>query len=93
MGVTEDLADELAQQLIKYIDASGDEKIELEITNILGATSQSAEEAFLTSMRVRRANIAARALLLERVKAFKAKQEGGATQTESATSSGDPTPN
>ncbi|MEM8776182.1 MAG: hypothetical protein AAGF53_14180 [Pseudomonadota bacterium] len=92
MGVTEDLADELAQQLIKYIDASGDEKIELEITNILGATSQSAEEAFLTSMRVRRANIAARALLLERVKAFKAKQEGGVTQAENATSSSDPTP-
>ena len=74
MSVAEDLADELAVQLIKYIDASGDNKIEMEITNILGATSQSAEEAFLTSMRVRRANNAARALLLERVKAFKAKK-------------------
>jgi hypothetical protein len=77
MGVTEDLADDLAQQVIKYIDASGDERIVTEIVEILGATSQTAEEAFLTSMRVRRANIKARALLLERVRQLKAR-DGGA---------------
>ncbi|WP_397541520.1 hypothetical protein [Roseovarius salis] len=76
MGVTEDLADDLAQQVIKYVDASGDEGIVSEIVQILGATSQTAEEAFLTSMRVRRANIKARALLLERVRKFKAGNEG-----------------
>lgn len=77
MGVTEDLADDLAQQVIKYIDASGDERIVTEIVEILGATSQTAEEAFLTSMRVRRANIKARALLLERVRQLKARDDGG----------------
>ncbi|MEQ9258057.1 MAG: hypothetical protein RIG84_03065 [Roseovarius sp.] len=77
MGVTEDLADELALQVIKYVDASGDERVVDEIVQILGATSQTAEEAFLTSMRVRRANIKARALLLDRVKAFRARQEAG----------------
>jgi hypothetical protein len=76
MGVTEDLADDLAQQVIKYIDASGDERIVTEIVEILGATSQTAEEAFLTSMRVRRANIKARALLLERVRQLKARDGG-----------------
>lgn len=75
MGVTEDLADELALDVIKYVDATGDDSIISEIVSILGATSQTAEEAFLTSMRVRRANIAARKLLLQRAKAFKAKNE------------------
>lgn len=70
MGVTEDLADELALKVIKYVDASGDDGVISEIVGILGATSQSAEEAFLTSMRVRRANMAARAHLLNRVKKF-----------------------
>ncbi len=76
MGVTEDLADELALDVIKYVDATGDDSIISEIVSLLGATSQTAEEAFLTSMRVRRANIAARKMLLERAKAFKEKKEG-----------------
>ena len=76
MGVTEDLADELALQVLKFVDASGDEQIASDIVKLLGATSQTAEEAFLTSMRVRSANNKARALLLDRVKAFKAEQEG-----------------
>ena len=76
MGVTEDLADDLAMQVIKYVDASGDDQIISDIVKLLGATSQTAEEAFLTSMRVRRANIAARAMLLERIKKYKAGQIG-----------------
>ena len=76
MGVTEDLADELALDVIKYVDATGDDSIISEVVSLLGATSQTAEEAFLTSMRVRRANIAARKLLLERAKAFKEKKDG-----------------
>lgn len=74
MGVAEDLADDLAQKVIQYVDASGDDGIITDIVNILGATSQTAEEAFLTSMRVRRANQKARALLLDRVRKFQAKQ-------------------
>ena len=71
MGMTEDLADDLAQQVIKYIEASDDEIVISEIVKVLGATSQTAEEAFLTSLRVRRANIAARAHLLEKIKKLK----------------------
>ncbi len=83
MGVTEDLADDLAMQVIKFVEASGDEQIISDIVKLLGATSQTAEEAFLTSMRVRRANISARAMLMERVKAFKAKQQESAASTGS----------
>ncbi|MEM9845869.1 MAG: hypothetical protein AAF965_13795 [Pseudomonadota bacterium] len=75
MGTTEDLADELALSVIKYVDASGDDGVISDIVKILGATSQSAEEAFLTSMRVRRANQKARELLVERVRKFQAEQE------------------
>ena len=75
MGVTEDMADELATNTIKYIEASGDEDIIADLVKVLGATSQTAEEAFLTSIRVRRANQKAKALLVERVKAFKARQD------------------
>lgn len=83
MGVTEDLADELALKVIKYVDASGDDSVISEIVGILGATSQTAEEAFLTSMRVRRANMAARAHLLKRARKFQEKQsEGGDAATD-----------
>lgn len=78
MGVTEDLADELAQQVIEYVDASGDEQLVNDIVKVIGATSQTAEEAFLTSMRVRRANLKARELLAARIRRFKARQSGGA---------------
>ena len=78
MGVTEDLADDLAMQVIKYVDASGDDKVVTEIVTLLGATSQTAEEAFLTSMRVRRANMKARELLADRITAFKASQSATA---------------
>mgnify|MGYP005838297027 CR=1 FL=1 len=84
MGMTEDLADDLAQQVIKYVDASGDESIVPEIVRVLGATSQTAEEAFLTSMRVRRANMKARALLLERIRAFKQQQQTGDNDNETS---------
>jgi hypothetical protein len=75
MGVVEDLADELAQDVIKAIDTTGDEELVNEIALVLGATSQTAEEAFLTAVRVRRANIKARAVLLSKLKRFKADSE------------------
>ncbi|QGX98464.1 hypothetical protein EI983_09285 [Roseovarius faecimaris] len=75
MGVIEDLADELACDVIKAIEATGDEELVNEIAQVLGATSQTAEEAFLTYVRVRRANIKARAMLLKKLKAFKAQKE------------------
>ena len=78
MGVTEDLADELARDVIKAIEATGDEDIIGEITKVLGASSQTAEEAFLTALRVRRANIKARALLMDKLKKFKTEKEAAA---------------
>jgi hypothetical protein len=78
MGITEDLADELARDVIKAIEATGDEDLVTDIQKVLGATSQTAEEAFLTAVRVRRANIKARALLMDKLKKFKAEKEAAA---------------
>ncbi len=74
MGVTEDLADQLAQDALKAEEITGDTRIVDDLANMMGATSQTAEEAFLTAIRVRRANIKARRMLADRVKAFKAAQ-------------------
>ncbi len=83
MGMTEDLADDLALKVIKYVDTSGDDGVITDIVNVLGATSQSAEEAFLTALRVRRANQKARELLVRRVKKYQAKQaDDGAPKAE-----------
>ncbi|WP_294614816.1 hypothetical protein [uncultured Roseovarius sp.] len=82
MGVTEDLADELARDVIKAIEATGDEDLVAEIQKVLGAGSQTAEEAFLTAVRVRRANIKARAHLVEKLKKFKAAKEAQQTSGE-----------
>lgn len=75
MSVIEDLADELARDVIKAIDVTGDEDLVTEVARVLGATSQTAEEAFLTYVRVHRANIKARELLVGKLKKFKAEQE------------------
>ena len=85
MGTTEDLADDLALKVIKYVDSSGDDGVITDIVNVLGATSQSAEEAFLTALRVRRANQKARELLVQRVKKYQAKQAANAPAKTEAT--------
>ena len=75
MSVVEDLADALAIDVIKAVDATGDVELVNQIAEVLVATSQTAGEAFLTAVRVRRANINARAELLRRLKVIQAKQE------------------
>lgn len=64
---TENTANELADQALAEAQASGDDKIVDRIGEILGASSQSLEEAYLTAIRVRRAEKRARTLLAESV--------------------------
>ncbi|GAW35084.1 hypothetical protein RA2_02144 [Roseovarius sp. A-2] len=82
MGITEDLADELARDVIKAIEATGNEDLVSDIQQVLGATSQTAEEAFLAAVRVRRANIKARAVLMTKLKKFKAEKEAAAGKAD-----------
>ncbi|MFT6074636.1 MAG: hypothetical protein ACJAZ1_001554 [Yoonia sp.] len=62
----EKVAGELAVLALADEVRSGDEKIVGGIAEIVGSSSQTLQEAFLTAVRVRRAEARARALLAER---------------------------
>lgn len=62
----ERVAGELADLALADEQATGDENIVNDIGDILGSSSQTLQEAFLTAVRVRRAEERARALLAER---------------------------
>ncbi|MEM7470110.1 MAG: hypothetical protein AAF340_02080 [Pseudomonadota bacterium] len=65
MGVTDDIADDLAKQALQIEADTGDEKVVDKVSEILGASSQTTQEAYLTSVRVRRAELRARTYLAE----------------------------
>lgn len=67
MGVTEDLADKLAADAIAASQEFGDEKLIEDIARLLGDTSSTTQEAFLTAVRVRLAEARARQMLEGRI--------------------------
>jgi hypothetical protein len=74
MGVIEDLADDLARDTLTAMAEIGDDRYFYQVAKVLGSSSPTLEEAFLTSMRIR--------LAAERGKRFvaetlKARREGG----------------
>lgn len=67
MGVLEDLADDLAKDALEFAEKSGDEHVVDEISTIVGSTSATLQEAYLTSVRVRLAEARGRKLLKDRL--------------------------
>lgn len=65
MQILETLADKLAQDVLEAVEKIGDDKIVDRISEVIGASSQTMQEAFLTAVRVRRSEARARALLAE----------------------------
>lgn len=63
MGIVEDVADELALESLKIINATGDDAFVKRIADTIGGSSQTMEEAYLTAVRVRRAEQRARDML------------------------------
>lgn len=65
MGITEDLADALAKDTLEAERKLGLEEGDLtnDVSQVLGASSTTTQEAFLTAMRVRRAEMRARKFL------------------------------
>jgi hypothetical protein len=79
MSVVEDLADALARDTIKAMDALGDENLPEQIAKVLGASSPSSEEIFRAAVRIRLAERRARNFLTEHVqRALEAKKKGEA---------------
>ena len=67
MGIVEDVADELALESLKIINATGDDAFVQRIADTIGGSSQTMEEAYLTAVRVRRAEARAREILAQRL--------------------------
>ncbi len=65
MSFIDDIGFELAEAALEEAKASGDEKLVDRIAEVLGASSQSLEEAYLTAIRVRRSEKRAREILAE----------------------------
>ncbi|GAA6192550.1 hypothetical protein DS909_15015 [Phaeobacter gallaeciensis] len=72
MGTIETLAAKLAEDTLKVMDQIGDDRFYVEVGNVLAASSQSLEEAFLTEIRVRLSERIARRFLVKKVTEYKA---------------------
>ncbi len=78
-GTIEALAAKLAEDTMKVMDQTGEERLYVEVGNVLAAASQSLEEAYLTEVRVRLAERVARRFLIRKATEFKA---AGQSNTE-----------
>ena len=72
MGTIETLAAKLAEDTVKVMDATGQDRLYVEVGDVLAAASQSLEEAFLTEIRVRLAERTARKFLNRKIAEAKA---------------------
>ena len=67
MGVVEDLADALALDALAAEAKTGDDMLIDKVSEIIGADSVTTQEAFLTAIRVRKADRRARVYLDKRM--------------------------
>ena len=92
MGTIETLAAKLAEDTLAVMDATGEERLYVEIGNVLAAASQTLEEAFLTEIRVRLAERSARAFLLRRARELRAQAQTRAQARDRAAPARDEDP-
>ncbi|MDE4139422.1 MULTISPECIES: hypothetical protein [Rhodobacterales] len=84
MSTIETLAQKLAIDTLKIQDAIGQDRLYVEVGQVLGAASQSLEEAFLTEIRVRLAERKARDFLNQKIAALQAEAEAHLNKTDGA---------
>ncbi|WP_163850075.1 hypothetical protein [Pseudooceanicola aestuarii] len=72
MSTLDDLARKLADDTFKAMEALDNDRLYVEVAEIIGASSQTLEEAYLTEVRVRLAYKKARGFLVRKVKAHQA---------------------
>ncbi|MDQ2093023.1 hypothetical protein [Rhodalgimonas zhirmunskyi] len=63
----EKIASELADDTLAIMQKTGEDRLHYEVAKVLGASSQTLEEAYLTEVRVRLAGKAAKKFLKEKV--------------------------
>ena len=69
------LASKLAEDTMKVMDETGDDRFFVEVGDMLGASSQTLEEAFLTEIRVRLAERKARKFVISRLSEHRSKMK------------------
>ncbi len=79
MSSLDRIATELADDTMKIMDATGEDRLYMEVAAVLGASSQTLEEAYLTEMRIRLYEIKARAFLNGKIKQYEAKLRASET--------------
>lgn len=65
------MANELAEECLKVQAEIGEDRLFMEVSEVLGASSQTLEEAFLTAIRTRMSELKGRAFLAQKLKAFR----------------------
>lgn len=75
MDLQGEVADELARAALELVEKTGDEGIVDEIKKVIGTSSTTLEEAYMTAVRVRRAETRALAIIEQRRKAFEARED------------------
>ncbi|MCK0166365.1 hypothetical protein MWU52_02255 [Jannaschia sp. S6380] len=72
MALADDLADKLAARVIAHVEKTGDNDIIRLMSQSLGDSSQTLQEAFVTSVRVQQAAIRADRMLKQRIEEYAA---------------------
>jgi len=67
-----EMANKLAEECLAVQNEVGDDRLFMAVGEVLGASSQTLEEAFLTAVRTRMANDAGRKFLAQKLKAHEA---------------------
>lgn len=68
-----EMANKLAEECLAVQAELDQDRLFMEVGEVLGASSQTLEEAFLTAIRTRMANDKARAFLAQKLKSHRAK--------------------
>lgn len=75
-AVVIEMANKLAEECLAVQGEIGDDRLFMKVGDVLGASSQTLEEAFLTAIRTRMANDAARRFLAQQLKTHQEAQSG-----------------
>ncbi|MDK3072717.1 hypothetical protein QO034_06315 [Sedimentitalea sp. JM2-8] len=67
MSTLDNLASKLAEDTMQAMQVTGDDRLYVQVGDLLAASSQSLEEAYLTEVRVRLAERSARKFLEARI--------------------------
>lgn len=71
MSEVDQMANELAEECIAVQNETGEDRLFMEVAKVIGSSSQTLEEAFLTAVRTRMANKAGREFLAQKLEQFR----------------------